>query len=35
MGDCAFPGAWWRKNQTEYKRLGNANANGLLSIAGE
>lgn len=34
MGDCAFPGAWWRRNQTEYPRLGNANGNGLLSIAG-
>ncbi|KIY95900.1 hypothetical protein MNEG_12061 [Monoraphidium neglectum] len=33
QGDCAFPAAWWRRNQTEYKALGNANGAGLLKIA--
>lgn len=33
VGDCAFPGAWWQKNQTEYEILGNTDGKGLLKIA--
>ena len=33
VGDCAFPGAWWKHNQTEYKALGNSAGNGLLLVA--
>jgi hypothetical protein len=31
-GDCAFPGAWSRANQTQYKALGGG-AGGVLKIA--
>lgn len=32
-GDCAFPQAWWKQNQTEYTALGNAGGKGLLLVA--
>ncbi|GBF90081.1 hypothetical protein Rsub_02789 [Raphidocelis subcapitata] len=32
-GDCSFPGAWHRRNQTTYKKLGNADGHGVLKIA--
>ncbi|KAI8470461.1 MAG: hypothetical protein J3K34DRAFT_420580 [Monoraphidium minutum] len=33
VGDCAFPGAWSKRNQTEYKALGNVDGKGMLKIA--
>lgn len=33
-GDCAFPGAWWKRNQTEYApELLEDNERGILKIA--
>jgi hypothetical protein len=32
-GDCSFPGAWHKRNQTTYPVLGNAGATGVLKIA--